>query len=327
MTIHRSTGAAAALAVIFFGLASGRAEAASLSRAWVSGHGVDQAGCGAPASPCRTFQYTHDNIVASGGEIDVLDPAGYGPITITKALSIVNDGVGVAGVQQGTSGADAIVVNAGASDAVSLRGLSVEGLNNGQNGLTFNSGAALTIANCAFRRFSNDGIFINASGAMTFSIADTSIDGDSYGVDIEGTAAVTGIINRTATNNNAFGVIQVGNDAAAVTIVDSVSANNLTAGYSFVTGKATLTRATASGNEIGIRVITTKAVFVADSNASNNSVYGLYNSGTAVLTRFVATGNGTGVFTGSGASFTYGDNRIFENGANISGALTTTSGN
>src|SRR5579884_2355345 len=170
--------------------------APSANRAWVSGHGVDQAGCGAPASPCRTFQYAHDNVVASGGEIDVLDPAGYGPITITKALSIVNDGVGVAGVQQGTSGADAIVVNAGASDAVSLRGLSVEGLNNGQNGLTFNSGAALTIANCAFRRFSNDGIFINASGAMTFSIADTSIDGDSYGVDIEGTAAVTGIINR-----------------------------------------------------------------------------------------------------------------------------------
>src|SRR5476649_2443855 len=81
--------------------------AASLaaSRAWVSGHGVDQAGCGAPTAPCRSLQYAHDHIVAAGGEIDILDPAGYGAITITKAISIVNDGVGTAGVQAAGSNA------------------------------------------------------------------------------------------------------------------------------------------------------------------------------------------------------------------------------
>src|SRR5476651_1134614 len=73
------------------------------TRAWVSGHGTDAAGCGAPVNPCRSLQYVHDHIIAAGGEIDVLDPAGYGAIAITKAVSIVNDGVGTAGVQA-TSG-------------------------------------------------------------------------------------------------------------------------------------------------------------------------------------------------------------------------------
>src|SRR5271165_2272107 len=69
---------------------------ALVTSAWVSGKGKDVAGCGKVTAPCRTFQYVHDKIIAAGGEIDVLDPAGYGPIAITKALSIVNDGAGTA---------------------------------------------------------------------------------------------------------------------------------------------------------------------------------------------------------------------------------------
>ena len=68
--------------------------AGTANRAWVSGHGVDAAGCGAPTAPCRSLQYVHDNVVVAGGEIDILDPGGYGAISITKAISIVNDGVG-----------------------------------------------------------------------------------------------------------------------------------------------------------------------------------------------------------------------------------------
>ena len=100
---------------------SGAATTASgqANRIWVSGHGVDGAGCGGAATPCRTLQYAHDNLVA-GGEIDVLDPAGYGSIVITKSISIVNEGVGVAGVLQSISGADAIAVQAQANDIITL---------------------------------------------------------------------------------------------------------------------------------------------------------------------------------------------------------------
>src|SRR6202790_5104987 len=66
------------------------------ARSFVSGHGADTNAC-TLASPCRTFAVAFGNTNA-GGEIDVLDPAGYGALTINKAISIVNDGVGTAGV-------------------------------------------------------------------------------------------------------------------------------------------------------------------------------------------------------------------------------------
>ena len=72
---------------------------ALLNRAWVSGHGLDAAGCGPSTNPNRTPQYVHNNIIADGGEIDIQDPAGYRSIIITKSVGIVNDGVGTAGFQ------------------------------------------------------------------------------------------------------------------------------------------------------------------------------------------------------------------------------------
>src|SRR5579884_2819618 len=133
---------ATALASLLLALSPAEA-AGGAARAWVSGHGTDAAGCGAPTNPCRTFQYVHDNIIAAGGEIDVLDPAGYGAVTITKAVSIVNDGVGTAGVQAASG--NAITINAGASDLVTLRGLNIDGLGTGANGIVFNSGGSLSV--------------------------------------------------------------------------------------------------------------------------------------------------------------------------------------
>src|SRR5579883_2959779 len=118
------------------------ADAASVNRAWVSGHGTDATGCGAPASPCRSFQYVIDNVIAPNGEIDVLDPAGYGAVTIPFAVSIVNDGVGVAGIQA-AAGDQAVTIQADASAAVHLRGLTIEGGGVGRIGIQLNSAGSL----------------------------------------------------------------------------------------------------------------------------------------------------------------------------------------
>src|SRR5262249_428617 len=67
---------------------------AASDRPFVSGHGSDANNCSL-ATPCRSFA-TAFAATNAGGEIDVLDPAGYGPLTITHAISIVNDGVGTA---------------------------------------------------------------------------------------------------------------------------------------------------------------------------------------------------------------------------------------
>src|SRR5450631_3987948 len=63
----RRSSAAAASSVLAMSaalLAVGPAQAA-MSRAWVSGHGTDTAGCGLSTNPCRSLQYTHDTIIAA----------------------------------------------------------------------------------------------------------------------------------------------------------------------------------------------------------------------------------------------------------------------
>src|SRR5262249_14207100 len=87
------------------------------TRVFVAAQGSDSSPC-TFALPCRSFQHAHD-VVAARGEINVLDPAGYGAVIISKAISI--QGHGFSGIS--TSSGDAITINAGAHDKINLRGL------------------------------------------------------------------------------------------------------------------------------------------------------------------------------------------------------------
>ncbi len=159
------------------------ANAQTAPRAWVSSHGTDAAGCGAPTNPCRSLQYVHDNIIAAGGEIDILDPAGYGTITITKALSIVNDGIGTAGVQQGTSGQNAITISAGSNNTVILRGLNINGRGVAFYGVAVNSGASIEIIKCVISGFDHGVDFEPTSGPNKLLVSNTIVSNNSdYGI-------------------------------------------------------------------------------------------------------------------------------------------------
>src|SRR6185437_2849563 len=96
---------------------------AQASRTWVSGVGDDANPCSRTA-PCKTFAGAISK-TAAGGEIDALDPAGYGAVTITKAITIDGSGGQVASVL--VSGTNGIVVQAGAKDVVILRNLRING--------------------------------------------------------------------------------------------------------------------------------------------------------------------------------------------------------
>src|SRR5664279_2948450 len=76
------------------------------SRTFVSGVGTDTGTC-ALATPCRTFAYALTQ-TAPSGEIIVLNSAGYGTVTITQAVSIINTS-NFAGVTDG-SGANGITI-------------------------------------------------------------------------------------------------------------------------------------------------------------------------------------------------------------------------
>jgi hypothetical protein len=99
---------------------------AQATRTWVSGTGDDANPCSRTA-PCKTFAGAISK-TANGGEINCIDPGGFGGVTITKSLTIkchyTEGGVLV-------SGTNAIVVNAAATDRVTLRGLDINGIGTG----------------------------------------------------------------------------------------------------------------------------------------------------------------------------------------------------
>ena len=222
--IKITTLPAIAAALLACGLSAAPAQAGP-NRTWVSGMGTDSGAC-TRAAPCKTFPFALTQ-TAAGGEIDVLDPAGYGTVTITKAISIVNDGVGAATI--GTSSGNGITINAGANDSVHLRGLTIEGLGSGANGILFNTGGNLAIENCVVRNFRGSGIFIFSSTPMSFSVSNTiASDNSTEGIFVQpsGSAVVSGVLSKVTVNNNFGGINVVGSSTLNVTIVDSEASNN-----------------------------------------------------------------------------------------------------
>jgi hypothetical protein len=282
------------------------AQATSPMRVFVAAQGSDANPC-TFALPCRTFQHAHDTVAAEG-EIDVLDPAGYGALIITKSISI--QGHGFSGISA-TSGQTGITINAGAADVVSLNGLLIEGNGSGLFGILFNFGKSLVVENCVIRNLTSGGIgFGNTTTALqTLSVSNSYIantGGGGLQLTTTNTGTVDAAIDRSAFYGNNFGVFVGGFGPGAInaTITDSVAANNRDgAGIGFnvdaPSGAAnlTLTRVTASGNLVGVRAQGASAtVRLAQSTLSGN-------------------GNGFSAIS-SGTILSYGDNYIDNNGGN-----------
>ena len=181
------------------------ANPAVAQRVFVAAQGLDSNPCSF-ALPCRTFQHAHD-IVAAGGEIDVLDPAGYGLLNITKAISI--QGHGFSGISAPSG--DAITVNAGASDKVNLNGLLLDGVGTGGNGILVNTGPSVNVLNSLIRNFTSDGIRMNSSNStVSLTVSSTSIlDNGGSGITIDpvGPNQIVSVgLNRVEMNHNANGL-------------------------------------------------------------------------------------------------------------------------
>ncbi len=140
---------------------------AQAPRTFVSAAGSDSNPCSF-AAPCRHFQAAV-NATTVGGEVDALDPAGYGPIvTITQAITIEGQGWSYIAPP---AGGNAITINAGSGD-VTLRGLSLNGagITGGTNGIVFNSGDSLAVTDCLARNFTQNASSISPPAtASSFS--------------------------------------------------------------------------------------------------------------------------------------------------------------
>src|SRR5436305_2079853 len=126
---------------------------AQATRTWVSGVGDDANPCSRTA-PCKTFAGAISK-TAAGGEINVLDPGGFGAVTITKSITISSEGFEAGVLVSGTNG---IIVNAGNTGVVVLRGLDIEGLGTGLSGIKVLSAGAVHVENCTINNFTQSGI-------------------------------------------------------------------------------------------------------------------------------------------------------------------------
>lgn len=207
---------------------------AQATRTWVSGVGDDANPCSRTA-PCKTFPGAISK-TAAGGEINCLDSAGFGVVTITKAISIYCEGV-VGGIL--AAGSSGVIINAAATDHVVLRGLDIEGFGTGFNGVRILQAASVVIEHCFIRDF-------NAAGGIGVSAAPTNFNSmllirdsvishngtaaDGAGVQITtngGSARV--LINNTAIHNNFVGLNVLG--TSNVQVNNSSISENLGTGF------------------------------------------------------------------------------------------------
>jgi hypothetical protein len=293
---------------------------AQATRTFVSGVGNDADPCSRTA-PCRTFAGAF-NKTAVGGEINCLDPGGYGGLTINKSISIIcqytEGGSLVAG-----AGVNGITVNAGATDSVFLRGIDFQGATTATNGLRILAGGFVHLQDSVIRRFnatSGLGVRIAPSTATQVTITDTTIADNGSGATgggiliqptgAGGSARVTLRNVRVQNNaNNQLRVDTTGNTGAGISLFIENS--------QFVGGTNGIQIAQPLGT-------TTVAGMIVDSFIALCSGTGLdVNGGSSTILRVgntTITACVTGVDVGGGTINTYGNNRVDGNGSD--GAFT-----
>jgi len=292
-----TVGALAPMLVLLFGASVAHAQA---TRTWVSGVGDDVNPCSRTA-PCKTFAGAISK-TAAGGEIDALDPGGFGGVTITKAITI--DGGPFAGgiLVVGTNG---IIVNAGVNDAVVIRNLAITpGI--ALNGIRFLAGGSLTVENSKIVGSSQAGISFEPSGASQLLVSNTSVRACAGGgilVRPSGTGAAKGSLVGVQMFQNSFG-LRV-ESASNFTVHDSVASGNANNGFLAVSGAQAAT------------------LFIENSQAANTpNAAGGGIAAVGALARIrisndVITNNANGILILSGGTVTsFGNNKNDGNTSN-----------
>lgn len=189
---------------------------AQATRTWVSGVGDDVNPCSRTA-PCKTFAGAISK-TAANGEINVLDSAGYGAVTITKSITIKADG-STAGVL--VSAGSGVTINSATAKVV-LDGLDFEGLSNGVsiNGVNVLAARNVKVINCAIRGFTaagSAGVRVNNSGTAVVTVENSYLFNNTIGVLVNPASGLgrAKIINSTIEASSLAGiqVLGTGNNA------------------------------------------------------------------------------------------------------------------
>jgi hypothetical protein len=155
------------------------------------------------------------------------------------------------------SGTNGVVINAQASDAVTLRNLSIAGAGSGINGVRFLAGRALHVEHCSISGFTNHGIDIELVGGGFVFIEDTTSQ-DNLGSGLSALSTGTPVqvsIDKSRFDNNSVGVSAL--DFTSFSVSNSQALGNSQVGFLAQAngGSAVMSMAnsTAGNNAIGIK--------------------------------------------------------------------------
>jgi hypothetical protein len=254
------------------------------SRTWISGVGDDGNPCWRTA-PCKTCAGAISKTTPAG-EIDALDPGGFGGVTITKAIT-VDGGAGLAGIL--VAGTNGITIHAGATDVVILRHLDIVGLGTGLAGIQIAQAGLVLVEHCNISGFAGAGIEVTAAPGSVCALVVNDVHitglsgiGTNTGVKIDATATgCTGTLDQ---------VVIHGTGASAI----DVAAGALTVNRSAITLNA------------GVGV--------------------LAEGGTVTVVNSTLSHNGTAAFNGLSGTLRAANDDVYDNGAAFLGAGTMVSG-
>jgi hypothetical protein len=289
-------GVAVFSAALVWQTLTGPAAFAQATRTWVSGVGDDANPCSRTA-PCKTFAGAISK-TATGGEISVLDPGGYGALTITKSITISGNGNSSSILAAGLNG---ITVN-GLDIVVRIRGIEINGNNTagGFNGIRFLQGRSLTVDDVDVYNFTGSGILGSAAGRVV--VRNSRLDNNAVaGISL---STASGLLRTTIVNSsmdtNGTGLLAGANSRVAAR--DCSTSNNTTTGIRATNSGVVVDSCTVQNNTNGIVSESASALRVQRTVVVDNSVGLSVAPGSALLSGGGNTveGNSTdGSFNGS----------------------------
>jgi hypothetical protein len=282
---------------------------AQATRTWVSGVGDDANPCSRTA-PCKTFAGAISK-TAAGGEINCLDPAGFGAVTITKSIAIDCHFTGGGILAASVNG---VIINALSTDEIILRGLDINGAGGagGLDGVRFLAGGSLHVEDSVINNMTNGiNVGLNQASNAEVYIKNSYIrNNGNVGIFVSnaGAGVINMVVERTTSENNAFGMI--GRNNSRITARDSVFSGNSTTGV--------LSEVLTAGPVSVINVI--NCVVSGNGTGLSAGTSAVANQGNLRVSGSTISFNATGVTAGNGTASTFADNILRDNTA--AGAFT-----
>jgi hypothetical protein len=282
-------------------------------KTFVSGVGDDANPCSRTA-PCLTFAGALSK-TSAGGEIDVLDPGDFGPVTITQAVTIIARGFD-AGIS--VTAGNAITITVGGTVPVVLKGLTLDGGGTATAGIRVNGAFGLQVENCTINNFAGNGIDYNSNiNGSLLQVRDTTIrnngtagnaaTGGAY-VHQAGSVGVRATFDNVHFDHNNIGLRVDDNDFVTVKNSDVLASNS--------TGVLAMSTSLAATIDMENCVV---ALGLMDGITSKGFPSSIMLSNVSVLRN-----SGFGLRETNGAIVSFGNNRVYANSVDGNPTMTVT---